>query len=109
MMYHVHITEQAFEDMGKIYRYIFDTLQAPNAAKKQYNRIAKAIESLNLFPKRIKPIDIDAAGSQVLRQMLVDHYSIIFTIDEDRIIVLSVLYSASDTRKRLETLLPTEQ
>ena len=45
MRYRLHITEGAFEDMGNIYRYIFDTLQAPNAAKKQYNRIVKAIES----------------------------------------------------------------
>lgn len=57
MTYRLHITEEAFEDMSNIYRYIFDTLQAPNTAKKQYNRIVKAIESLKLFPYRNRALN----------------------------------------------------
>ena len=104
MMYHVHITEQAFEDMNNIYRYIFDTLQAPNAAKKQYNRIANAIKSLNLFPERIKLIDSCDKQLSKLRKMNVDNYSVFFTIEDKTVVILTVLYSASDVTKRLETL-----
>ena len=101
MKYRLHITEEAFEDMSNIYRYIFDTLQAPNAAKKQYNRIVKAIESLKLFPYRIKTIDVEEKQHLELRQLIVDNYSVIFTIREDGVVVLSVLYSASDIGNRL--------
>ena len=109
MKYHVYITEQAFEDMSSIYRYIFDTLQAPIAAKKQYNRITIAINSLNYFPERIKQIDSCDDRMHQLRQMYVDNYSIISKVEDRRVIVLTVLYSASDIRKKLETLLSTEQ
>lgn len=109
MIYTVHITEQAFDDMNNIYRYIFDTLQAPNAAKNQYNRIANAINRLNIFPERIKPIDADFNKSLKIRQMFVDNYSVFFKIENNRVVVLRVLYSASDIRKRLEEGFMTEQ
>lgn len=40
--------------MNAIYEYIAESLQAPDTALKQYDRIADGIESLNGFPKRCK-------------------------------------------------------
>ena len=68
--------EQTFEDMSNIYRYIFDTLQVPIAEKQHLE----------------------------LRQMIVDNYSIIFTIRKESVVVLSVIYSASDIANRLKDI-----
>lgn len=67
----------------------------------QYNRIADAIERLDIFPERVKLIKTDEERTLGLRQMLVDSFSVFFHIREERVIVTSVLYSASDIAKRL--------
>lgn len=36
-----------------------------------------------------------------IRQMVVDNYSVFYVIDNERVIVTRVLYSASDIGKRL--------
>ncbi len=40
--------------MGEIYNYIAIQLQAPENAMGQYNRIAKAIEELNMYSEKIR-------------------------------------------------------
>ena len=51
--YKVQITDKALADMEEIYNYIAIQLQAPENAIEQYNRIAKAIEELKLFPEKV--------------------------------------------------------
>jgi plasmid stabilization system protein ParE len=46
--YSVQITDKALEDMEEIYTYIAEQLQAPENAMGQYNRIAEAIQKLNV-------------------------------------------------------------
>lgn len=99
--YRVQITDKALFDMEQIYSYIAEQLQAPEAAMGQYNRIADAIESLDIFPERVKLMETDEERTLGLRQMPVDSYSVFFHIREERVIVTSVLYSASDIAKRL--------
>lgn len=94
--YNVKITDRALADMEMIYGYIADTLNAPIAAIRQYNRIAKGIESLNSFPHRCHLFDSEPEHTMGLRQLLVDNYSVIYTVNEDIVTVLRVLYSASD-------------
>ncbi len=52
--YRIQITDKALEDMEEIYNYIAIQLQAPENAMGQYNRIAKAIEELNIIEVRLK-------------------------------------------------------
>ncbi len=49
--YEVCITDEALSDMESIYDYISYSLQAPETAKGQYDRIANAILTLETFPK----------------------------------------------------------
>ena len=51
--YIVQITDNALADMEEIYDYIAIRLQAPENALGQYNRIADAIEKLDVFPERV--------------------------------------------------------
>ena len=99
--YKIQITDKALYDMEEIYNYIAEQLQAPETAMGQYNRIATAIETLDLFPERIKLMETEEERAMELRQMPVDNFSVFFHIREERVIVTNVLYSASDISKRL--------
>lgn len=100
--YKVRITDKALADMEAIYNYIAEHLQAPENAIGQYNKIADAVEGLNVFPERVKLMGSEPERTMKLRQLPVDNYSIFYTIKEKEIIVTRVLYSASDISKRLQ-------
>ena len=61
--YEVIISDKAREDMEKIHGYIAETLLSPDTATNQYNRIAKAILTLEEMPERIKPMDTEHGQS----------------------------------------------
>ena len=100
--YKVQITDKALADMEEIYNYIAIQLQAPENALGQYNRIAKAIEGLNMFPERIRLMESAQERAMGLRQLAVDNYSVFYVIEDERVIVMRVLYSASDIGERLK-------
>ena len=100
-VYQVQITDKALVDMEEIYTYIAEQVQAIENAIEQYNRIANAIEKLSVFPERIRLMETEPEHTIGLRQLIVDNYSAFYFIEEDRVIVTRVLYSASDISKRL--------
>ena len=71
--YKVQITDKALADMGEIYNYIAIQLQAPENAIGQYNRIAKAIEELNIFPEKVKLMESEPERTMGLRQLVIDN------------------------------------
>lgn len=99
--YMVQITDKALVDMEEIYNYIAIQLQAPENAIGQYNRIAEAIEGLNVFPERVKLMESEPERTIGLRQLVVDNYSAFYVIENEKVIVTRVLYSASNIEKRL--------
>lgn len=102
--YEVQITNKALSDLEEIYHYIAEQLQAPEAAMEQYNRIADAIETLDMYPHRVKLMEIEELHALELRQLCVDHFSVFFHIRDERVIITNVLYSASDLAIRLRDL-----
>jgi len=100
--YKVKISSLALRNMEEIYGYISEKLGSPTTAMKQYERIAEAIESLNVFPERFQIMDIIPKLSKDVRQVIVDHYSAICTIEADTVTVLRVLYSAFDLSAKLQ-------
>lgn len=99
--YKVQITKKALSDMEEIHDYIAMQLQAPENAMRQYNRIADAIEELNVFPERVMVMESMPERAMGLRQLPVDNYSVFYVIKDERVIVIRVLYSASDISARL--------
>ena len=97
--YVVQITDRALADMEEIYNYIAIQLQAPENAMGQYNRIAEAIEGLNVFPERAKLVEPERIMG--LRQLVIDNYSVFYVIEDMDVIVTRVLYSAMDMSRRL--------
>lgn len=99
--YKVRITDKALADMEEIYNYIAIQLKAPENAMGQYNRIAEAIEGLQIFPERAKLMESKPERMMGLRQLVVDNYSVFYVIEDMQVIVTRVLYSAMDISRRL--------
>jgi plasmid stabilization system protein ParE len=68
---------------------------------RQYNRIADEILTLDTFPQRYRIMVSEPKKQMELRRMLVDNYSVFYTIRGDKVIVKDVLYTASDIEARL--------
>lgn len=100
--YRVEITQEALADMEQIYHYIASVLLSPENAMGQYNRIADAILKLEQMPQRFRVMDSEPEHTNGLRRMSVDHYSVFYIVNEDRVVVTNVLYSASDLETRLK-------
>lgn len=100
--YTIQITDDALADMEEIYRYIAEKLHSPESAAKKYNRIADEILTLGVFPKRCPIVHFEPEHSMGVRRMLVDRYSVFYVVRENRVIVISVLYSSSDIENRLK-------
>ncbi|MFV0394564.1 MAG: type II toxin-antitoxin system RelE/ParE family toxin [Coprobacillaceae bacterium] len=99
--YIVEVTNDAAQDMNDIYKYIAFTLLSPIVARKQYDRIANVILSLDLFPERNIVIEYKLENNIKLRRVLVDNYSVFYIIKENKVIVTNVLYTSSDIDRRL--------
>ena len=82
----------------------FAQFREPDTAMGQYNRIAEAIQSLNILPERCALVESEPERTQGLRQMLVDNYSVFYIVGEDTVSVARVLYSASDLVRRLRRM-----
>lgn len=89
-LYKVKINPKAIRDLDSIYRYIANEKLAPENAKSQLERIRRAILNLNTFPQAHQLRLEGRYGSKGYRQLLVDHYIIIFRIDEKSKVVYVV-------------------
>lgn len=99
--YVVRITDRALADMEEIYNYIAIQLQAQENAMGQYNRIAEAIEGVNVFPERVKLVESEPERIMGLRQLVIDNFSVFYVIEDIDVIVTRVLYTAMDISRRL--------
>lgn len=87
--------------MEDIYDYIALELLSPENAMGQYNHIADEILTLDTFPQRYRIMNSEPEKQMELRRMLVDNYSVFYTICGDKVIVTDVLYTALDIEARL--------
>lgn len=97
----VNITKRAENDLTAIYDYINQKLQSPQAAMKLFNRLAEAIQSLEVFPERfaIVPEFLDL-GLKV-RRLVIKNYSIFYRLDNDVVTVIRILHHSNS----LDTLI----
>lgn len=99
--YIVEITDEALFNMKRLYQHIVKVLLLlPDNAIGQYNRMADAILTLGELPKRCPVMNSELEHSRKIRRMLIDYYSECYVIEE-RVVIIRVLYSASDIEHRL--------
>ena len=80
--YKVKVNPRAIRDLDLIYEYIANEKLAPENAKKQVDRIKKAILNLDTFPQSHQERNEGRYAGKGYRQLLIDNYIAIFRIDE---------------------------
>lgn len=102
--YKIYITKRAKFDINRVYNHIAFDLCEPETAEKQYGRIMKNIGKLDMLPERVKIMESKRAKALELRRLLVDNYSVIYRIIEDRVVVEAVFCNASNIEERISRL-----
>ena len=97
----IKILKQAEQDMEAIYSYIAEELRSPQAAMSQFNSIAKAIQTLEVFPERCAIVEELLALNIKVRRLLVKNYAVFYRFDEDIVTVLRVLHQTSSLDRLL--------
>ncbi|MBR2214829.1 MAG: type II toxin-antitoxin system RelE/ParE family toxin [Selenomonadaceae bacterium] len=100
--YKVLLSEQAMSDIDAIYTHIATRIGMPQSAQNQLNRLADAIDSLKTMPRRINIMRTPYGETNELRQLLVDNYAVIFSVVQETVNIVRILYSASDISSRLQ-------
>jgi len=91
-------SSESASDLDEIYRYISESLLAPETAARQINRIKSAIMGLKSMPKRYPAYPEEPWKSRGYRQMPVNNYVVIYrTIDDTgEVHIIRVLYGGRD-------------
>lgn len=107
MKYEVRLSEQADTDLRGIFEYIAFTLQAPETAANQLDRLEEHILSLDTMPERYRKYEKEPWNSRGLRILPVDHYIVLYIPDitTKTVTVLRVMYAGRniDTQLNLYT------
>lgn len=98
MQYRVDVSSQAAADLRNLFRYISDTLRAPENAYTQLARIRKQILSLAELPMRFRAYPKHFVGYPQVRIMPVDHFEVFYTVDtaQEKVTILRVIYGGRD-------------
>jgi len=80
MSYAVEFTTGARQDLLKIYRYI-KTAGSPEAAKRMYDQLSEACNSLSQNPERGNvPSELEGISEMLCRQIVIKNFRIIYQI-----------------------------
>ena len=88
--YQVKLNPKAIRELDNIYKYIVNEKLAPENAKKQVDRMKKAILNLELFPQSHQERNEGRYAGKGYRQLLIDNYIAVFRVDEVNKIVYVV-------------------
>lgn len=104
MIYSIKITEQADDDIRRIYEYIAYELQSPENASGQLERIEERIMNLDQMPERYGFYDREPWKSRGLHIVPVDNYCILYIVDNGNrtVSVMRVMYGGRDMDTQLD-------
>jgi plasmid stabilization system protein ParE len=90
----------ARKDFFQIIEYI--SLNNPAAAKRALQKIQEKAQQLNVYPERCRIVpELQRQGIFQYRELIIDHWRVIFKITRDQVLVVSVI----DSRRNLEDIL----
>jgi len=103
MTWRVDYADDAIQDLQAIYDYISMTLQEPDIAEKQTNRIMDAADTLDHMPLRHRLYDNEPWRSRGLRVLPVDNYIIFYLPNEAKntVTIIRIMYGGRDIEKQL--------
>ncbi len=82
--YAVELTDSALASISAQARYIAVEAQMPVNAQRWLERVWKAVDSLEQWPRRAAKAAEDAYVEYEVRQLVVGSHLLLFTIDDDR-------------------------
>lgn len=88
--YQVKLNPRAIRELDNIYEYIANEKLDPENAKKQVDRMKKAILNLEIFPQSHQERNEGRYSGKGYRQLLIDNYIAVFRVDEVNKIVYVV-------------------
>ena len=100
--YQVILTPEAEDDLREIYRYIASVLQERSAAQRLVSNLRKTILDLETMPERWNRYDREPWFSRGIRKAITENYIIFYTVQDQSVFVLSVLYGRRDIDRILE-------
>lgn len=96
--YKVMIYPKALKDIDGIYNYIAQIKLSPENAQGQTDRIWNALQSLDTFPQSHQFRTTGKYSGKNYRQLLIDNYTAIYKIDEEKktVWVVTVQYQGKN-------------
>lgn len=93
MVYEIIISENCLEEIEEIFSYIEKDLKAEQAANRLREKIIENIRGLKNSPKIYAKIDRTDRAGRDYRRIVVNNYTIIYTIiEENKTILISHIY-----------------
>ena len=87
MNYRVELSPRAKDDIRDYVRYVLDESQDMATATRLYDRINRAINSLDKFPRRCSRAPEDELTDYEVRMLIVGPYLVLFNVnDDDRLV-----------------------
>ena len=101
MIFEVHLSVTAQEDLDGIFDYIAITLAAPKAAVDWMNKVQNSFKDLSVFPEMFAQCQEEPWLLRNVRIMPVDNYKFFYHVDYDaqKIVILRVLSFRKETSK----------
>jgi len=101
MIWDVHYTNSAEQDLQDIYDYISYILLIPETAKRHADEIMDAADSLEHMPFRHRLCDYEPWRSRGWRVMPVNNYLVFYLPDESQgnVAILRIIYAGRDIEK----------
>ena len=93
MVYNYEITEQAYEDIDHVLKYITVNLCNKKAAIDLMKNIEKSIEDVCHFPMSYPNCRYYYISDEKIRHICVDNYILFYKIKNDKIVFLRFAYS----------------
>ena len=99
--YKINYSDNAYEDLRKIYTYIANNLLAPETATAQVNRIRSKIRTLDVMPARYAVVKWEPWHSMKIHQLPVDNFIAYYLVDDGElsITVVRIFYGGQDIEK----------
>ena len=100
-MIRVTVSREARKDLVTIRRYISEELEKPQAADRIIHELRSAIENLQFFPRRGRPLDALIAVHTEYRYLPCENYCIFYLEDEENVVIVRILHQRQDYLRAL--------
>lgn len=100
----VVITPQGQLDLLNAYDYYKKSSTTIANANKKIIKLAKRIQSLELFPEGIKLVDVDCARGLGIRRVTIGKFSIMFVVRKNEVYVFAIWWATSDIDAKLRSI-----